>query len=42
MTAAASPPEPLKLREQAYEGYTQSVLNGALRPGQFITQRGGR
>lgn len=31
--------EPPTLREQAYEGYTRSVLTGALRPGQFITQR---
>jgi DNA-binding GntR family transcriptional regulator len=31
--------EPQKLREQAYEGYTRSVLMGELRPGQFITQR---
>lgn len=31
--------EPVKLREQAYEGYTRSVLTGELRPGQFITQR---
>lgn len=28
-----------KLREQAWEGYTQRVLAGELRPGQFITQR---
>lgn len=31
--------EPLKLREQAYEGYTRSLLAREIRPGQFITQR---
>ena len=31
--------EPLKLREQAYEGYTRSLLTREIRPGQFITQR---
>jgi DNA-binding GntR family transcriptional regulator len=31
--------EPLKLREQAYEGYTKSLLSQEIRPGQFITQR---
>ena len=31
--------EPLKLREQAYEGYTRSLLSREIKPGQFITQR---
>ncbi|MEM5471666.1 GntR family transcriptional regulator [Hoeflea sp. AS60] len=31
--------EPLKLREQAYEGYTKSLLSQEIKPGQFITQR---
>ena len=31
--------EPLKLREQAYEEYTRSLLAQEIRPGQFITQR---
>jgi DNA-binding GntR family transcriptional regulator len=31
--------EPLKLREQAYEGYTRSLLSREIVPGQFITQR---
>jgi DNA-binding GntR family transcriptional regulator len=31
--------EPLKLREQAYEEYTRSLLSQEIRPGQFITQR---
>lgn len=31
--------EPLKLREQAYEGYTRSLLAQEIKPGQFITQR---
>lgn len=39
MAAARIAGEPQKLREQAYEGYTRSVLTGELRPGQFITQR---
>jgi DNA-binding GntR family transcriptional regulator len=30
---------PPRLRDQAWEGYRHSVLTGALRPGQFITQR---
>ena len=29
--------EPLKLREQAYEGYTKSLLSQEIKPGQFIT-----
>jgi DNA-binding GntR family transcriptional regulator len=31
--------EPLKLREQAYEEYTRSLLSQEISPGQFITQR---
>lgn len=31
--------EPLNLREQAYEGYTRSLLSREIAPGQFITQR---
>ncbi|MDF1606899.1 GntR family transcriptional regulator [Hoeflea sp. YIM 152468] len=31
--------EPLKLREQAYEGFTKSLLSQEIKPGQFITQR---
>ena len=31
--------EPLKLREQAYEGYTRSLLAREIAPGQFVTQR---
>jgi DNA-binding GntR family transcriptional regulator len=31
--------EPLKLREQAYEGYTRSLFAREIKPGQFITQR---
>ncbi len=31
--------EPLKLREQAYEGYTRSLLSREIAPGQFVTQR---
>jgi DNA-binding GntR family transcriptional regulator len=36
---AARGGEPLKLREQAYEGYTRSLLAREIAPGQFITQR---
>jgi DNA-binding GntR family transcriptional regulator len=42
MTGADDPArggEPLKLREQAYEGYTRSLLAREIAPGQFITQR---
>ena len=35
----ASRGEPLKLREQAYEGYTRSLMSREIVPGQFITQR---
>ncbi|MBA3446399.1 MAG: GntR family transcriptional regulator [Pseudaminobacter sp.] len=31
--------EALKLREQAYIGYTRSLLSNEIKPGQFITQR---
>ncbi len=31
--------EPLKLREQAYEGYTRSLMTREITAGQFITQR---
>jgi DNA-binding GntR family transcriptional regulator len=31
--------EALKLREQAYVGYTRSLLANRIKPGQFITQR---
>ena len=31
--------EALKLREQAYVGYTRSLLANEIKPGQFITQR---
>jgi DNA-binding GntR family transcriptional regulator len=31
--------EPLKLREQAYGGYTRSLMTREIVPGQFITQR---
>ena len=31
--------ETLKLREQAYVGYTRSLLANEIKPGQFITQR---
>jgi DNA-binding GntR family transcriptional regulator len=31
--------EALKLREQAYMGYTRSLLANEIKPGQFITQR---
>jgi DNA-binding GntR family transcriptional regulator len=31
--------EALKLREQAYAGYTRSLLANEIKPGQFITQR---
>jgi DNA-binding GntR family transcriptional regulator len=31
--------EALKLREQAYVGYTRSLLANKIKPGQFITQR---
>lgn len=30
---------PLKMREQAYEGYKRSLLSREIAPGQFITQR---
>ncbi len=36
MTAGGEPP---KLREQAYKGYTRSLLTREIAPGQFITQR---
>jgi DNA-binding GntR family transcriptional regulator len=43
MTAGGDPStkagEPLKLREQAYEGYTRSLMAREIVPGQFITQR---
>ena len=29
----------MKLREQAYVGYTRSLLANEIKPGQFITQR---
>jgi len=32
-------PEPLKLRERAYESFTRHLLARAVRPGQFISQR---
>ena len=35
----ASSREALKLREQAYVGYTRSLLANEIKPGQFITQR---
>jgi DNA-binding GntR family transcriptional regulator len=35
----ASSHEALKLREQAYVGYTRSLLANEIKPGQFITQR---
>jgi DNA-binding GntR family transcriptional regulator len=35
----APPQEALKLREQAYVGYTRSLLTNEIKPGQFITQR---
>ena len=35
----ASSHEALKLREQAYVGYTRSLLANKIKPGQFITQR---
>jgi DNA-binding GntR family transcriptional regulator len=31
--------ESLKLREQAYEGYTKGLLTREIAPGQFITRR---
>ena len=37
--SANRPEEPLKLREQAYVGYTNSLLAREILPGQFITQR---
>lgn len=36
---AGSPTESQKLRDQAYAGYTKSLLGRQIRPGQFITQR---
>ncbi len=36
---SAHPHEALKLREQAYVGYTRSLLANEIKPGQFITQR---
>lgn len=36
---AASSHDALKLREQAYVGYTRSLLANEIKPGQFITQR---
>lgn len=38
-TRSSRKPAPLKLREQAYEGYTRSLLSREIAPGQFITQR---
>ncbi|HEV2677488.1 MAG TPA: GntR family transcriptional regulator [Aliidongia sp.] len=32
-------PEPLKLRERAYESFTRHLLARAIHPGQFISQR---
>ena len=32
-------PEPLKLRERAYESFTRHLLARDVRPGQFISQR---
>ena len=37
--AAPGTSEALKLREQAYVGYTRSLLANKIKPGQFITQR---
>ena len=34
-----SEPEPLKLRERAYESFTRHLLARDVRPGQFISQR---
>jgi DNA-binding GntR family transcriptional regulator len=36
---AGSPAESQNLRDQAYAGYTKSLLGRQIRPGQFITQR---
>lgn len=38
-TAGNNKSPPKKLREKAYEGYTQSLLSQEIVPGQFITQR---
>jgi DNA-binding GntR family transcriptional regulator len=32
-------PEPVTRRARAYQGFTQQILNGGIRPGQFISQR---
>ena len=41
MTAQPDPPESQNqnLRDQAYVGYTRSLLAAEIKPGQFITQR---
>ncbi len=39
MIAPADRVETPNLRDQAYEGYTRSLLNREIAPGQFITQR---
>ena len=36
---AASSLEPTSQRARAYQGFTQQILSGSIRPGQFISQR---
>lgn len=39
MRSANGKREPQKLREKAYESFTQHLLAGTIRPGQFLSQR---
>lgn len=33
------PPEPTSQRARAYQGFTQQILEGGIKPGQFVSQR---
>ena len=38
-TLAAVPSGPASQRARAYQGFTQQILSGSIRPGQFVSQR---
>jgi DNA-binding GntR family transcriptional regulator len=39
LSVVAANPEALSQRARAYQGFTQQILSGGIRPGQFISQR---
>ncbi|MBP6494605.1 MAG: GntR family transcriptional regulator, partial [Rhodoferax sp.] len=39
MTLVDSAAGSVSQRARAYQGFTQQILNGGIRPGQFISQR---